>query len=56
MSPNALGLDDPHLLLRVSLHGTVIVIKYASPTPKPVDPALEKALLARFERIQQPLF
>jgi len=28
------------------------VIKYAPPPPEPVDPALEKALLARFERIQ----
>jgi len=50
--PNALDLDDPQLLLQASLHGTASVMKYTSPPPEPVDPALEKALLARFHRIQ----
>jgi curved DNA-binding protein CbpA len=50
--PNALDFDDPQLLLQASLHGTGAVIKYTPPPPEPVDPTLEKALLARFERIQ----
>src|SRR5260370_25904774 len=49
LPPNALDLDDPQLLLQASLHGTASVMKYTAPPP---DPALEKALLARFERIQ----
>lgn len=50
--PNHLDLDDPQLLLQASLHGTAAVMKYATPPPEPVDPALEKALLVRFQRIQ----
>ena len=50
--PSALDLDDPQLLLQASLHGTAAVMKYAAPPPEPVDPALEKALLVRFKRIQ----
>jgi len=50
--PNALDFDGPQLLLQASLHGTAAVMKYTPPPPEPVDPSLEKALLARFERIQ----